>query len=62
MSRPIQLNIRLSDEEARILRGVAEFRGLSVSDVVRQAFRAEYASEFRKVRNFLKESRLRSRR
>jgi predicted transcriptional regulator len=48
-ARDTAVTIRMSDEEKRMLNAVAEAKGLSISDVVRQAIRAEHAKLQRKA-------------
>jgi uncharacterized protein (DUF1778 family) len=40
------LNIRVSDDEERMLKALAEHQGLSVSDVIRQYVRRAFAEAF----------------
>ena len=47
--RDTAVTIRMSAEEKRMLDAVAEAKGLSISDVVRQAIRAEHAKVQRKA-------------
>ncbi len=44
-------NVRLSDHELNMLRALAEYRGLSQSDIVRQLLRAEFWKEFPSKKN-----------
>lgn len=47
-ARDTAVTIRMSDEEKRMLNAVADAKGVSISDVVRQAIRAEHAKLERK--------------
>ena len=40
------LNIRITDDEGRMLKALAEYQGLSVSDCVRQYVRRAFAEAF----------------
>jgi uncharacterized protein (DUF1778 family) len=40
------LNIRVNDDEERMLKAVAQHQGLSVSDVIRQYIRRAFADAF----------------
>jgi predicted HicB family RNase H-like nuclease len=40
------LNIRVNDDEHRMLRAIAKHQGLSVSDVIRQYIRRAFAEAF----------------
>ena len=44
--RARNLNVRVTDDEAEMLRALAERKGLSGSDIVRQYIREAYAAEF----------------
>jgi uncharacterized protein (DUF1778 family) len=46
--RPKNLNVRLTEEEDRMLAAVAEHQGLSVSDAIRQYIRRAFAELPRK--------------
>jgi antitoxin component of RelBE/YafQ-DinJ toxin-antitoxin module len=44
--RTRMLNVRIDDNEAEMLRALAEREGLSASDIVRQYIRRAYAATF----------------
>lgn len=44
--RSKNLNVRLTDDEDRMLAALAEHQGLSVSDVIRQYIRRAFAEAF----------------
>lgn len=44
------LNIRVSEDEDRMVRALAEHQGLSVSDVIRQYIRRAFAEAFSPAR------------
>jgi uncharacterized protein (DUF1778 family) len=43
--RTLNLNVRITEEEAEMLRALAKRRGLSASDIVRQYIRSAHAKE-----------------
>jgi uncharacterized protein (DUF1778 family) len=45
-TRTRTLNMRVTDEEAEMLRSLAEHQGLSASDIVRQYIRRAFAEAF----------------
>lgn len=47
--RDTAVTIRMSDEEKRMLTAVADAKGVSISDVVRQGIRSEYAKLAKKA-------------
>jgi hypothetical protein len=44
--RTLNLNVRIDEAEAKMLKALADLRGLSASDVVRQFIREAYAEAF----------------
>jgi uncharacterized protein (DUF1778 family) len=46
VERDKMLNIRISDDEDRMLKALAEYTGLSISDVIRQYIRRAFAEAF----------------
>jgi uncharacterized protein (DUF1778 family) len=46
VERDKMLNVRVTDEEDRMLKALAEHQGLSISDVVRQYIRRAFAEAF----------------
>ena len=44
--RDLNLNVRVTEDEARMVKALAEHRGLSISDVIRQDIRAAFAAAF----------------
>jgi uncharacterized protein (DUF1778 family) len=46
VERTKTLNVRVTDDEDRMLKAVAEHRGLRVADVIRQFIRAAFAEAF----------------
>ena len=47
MEREQRLNVRFTEDEARMVKALAEHEGMSISDWVRQAVRRAFASTFR---------------
>jgi uncharacterized protein (DUF1778 family) len=48
--RGLTLNVRINDDEDRMLKALAEHQGLSISDVVRQYIRRGFAEAFQPKR------------
>jgi len=46
VDRTKTLNVRVTDDEDRMVKALAEFQGLSVSDIVRQNIRRAFAEAF----------------
>lgn len=46
VERDKMLNIRISEDEDRMLKALAEHQGMSISDVVRQYIRRAFAEAF----------------
>lgn len=46
VERTRMLNVRVTDDEAEMLRALAERAGLNVSDTIRQYIRRAYAEAF----------------
>jgi uncharacterized protein (DUF1778 family) len=46
--RTLTLNVRVSEDEDRMLRAIAKKQGLSVSDTIRQYIRRAFAEAFPK--------------
>jgi uncharacterized protein (DUF1778 family) len=46
VEREKMLNVRITDDEDRMLKALAEHQGMSVSDVVRQYVRRAFAEAF----------------
>ena len=44
------LNVRITDDEERMAKALAEHQGLSLSDVIRQLLRQAYALAFPKTK------------
>ena len=44
--RTLNLNVRVDEDEAQMLKALAEQKGLSASDIVRQFIREAYAHAF----------------
>ena len=42
------LNVRMTDDEARMLKALAEHQGMSISDVIRQYVRRAFTEAFPK--------------
>ncbi len=46
VERTRMLNVRVTDDEDRMLKALAEHQGMSVSDVIRQYIRRGFAEAF----------------
>jgi uncharacterized protein (DUF1778 family) len=46
MERDKMLNVRITDDEDRMLKALAEHTGMSISDVIRQYVRRAFAEAF----------------
>jgi hypothetical protein len=46
VEREKMLNVRITDDENRMLKALAEHQGMSVSDVIRQYVRRAFAETF----------------
>jgi uncharacterized protein (DUF1778 family) len=46
VERDRMLNVRISDDEDRMLKALAEHQGMSISDVLRQYIRRAFAEAF----------------
>jgi uncharacterized protein (DUF1778 family) len=46
VDREKMLNVRIADDEDRMLRALAEHQGLTISDVIRQYIRRAFAEAF----------------
>ncbi|HXN32583.1 MAG TPA: ribbon-helix-helix protein, CopG family [Polyangiaceae bacterium] len=44
--RELTLNVRVTDDEDRMVRALAEHQGLSISDVIRQYIRRAFLDAF----------------